>query len=126
MDGSKTKTLGPRSIGLPGEVVGVGVGVPTVGRVHFWLAPPEQFQICSGVPSAELTPVASRHLLACGLRSWPEPAAHCCAPLPLQSQIWTLAPLAVEPAATSRHLPRARMVPSSPTVHCWAPVPLQL
>lgn len=34
--------------------------------VHFWLAPPEHDQICNRVPLAELLPVASRHLLACG------------------------------------------------------------
>ena len=34
--------------------------------VHFWLAAPVQVQIWSGVALAELLPVTSRHLLACG------------------------------------------------------------
>ena len=44
---------------------------------------------------------------------------------PVQSHSWSLAPSAVELPVTSRHLPRARIVPSEPTVHCWAAVPLQ-
>src|SRR5258705_5267883 len=93
IDGSKMDTFGPRSGGVPGGVVGgtvVGVGegvVPPPGRTHCWLAPPPQSQICSRVPSAELGPVASRHLLDVGLISRPALATHCWAPVPLQSQI---------------------------------------
>jgi hypothetical protein len=39
---------------------------PAAGAFHFWLAPPVQVHSCNGVPSAELTPVTSRHLLAWG------------------------------------------------------------
>jgi hypothetical protein len=50
---------------------------PPTGRVHAWFAPPVQSQICNRVPSAELTSVASRHLLACGLISCPLVNVHC-------------------------------------------------
>ncbi len=59
---------------------------PLAGAVHFWLAAPEQVQIWSRVPLAELLPVTSRHLLACGLTmSFAELTAHFWAALPLQS-----------------------------------------
>lgn len=49
------------------------------GAFHFWLAAPVQVQICSRVPSAELLPVTSRHLLAYALtRSRPAVYVHCC------------------------------------------------
>src|SRR6185437_8011209 len=66
--------------GLPGGLVG-----PPVGTVHRWLAPPVQDQICSGVPSADDGPVASRHLPDGGFTSCPLLTLHCCAPVPLQS-----------------------------------------
>jgi len=37
------------------------------GVFHCWLAPPVQSQICDGVPSAELTSVASRQRPELGL-----------------------------------------------------------
>ena len=55
------------------------------GRVHRWLAPPVQVQICRRVPSAELTPVASRHLPEPTLISWVPLTVHACALVPLQS-----------------------------------------
>src|SRR3982751_3224475 len=61
---------------LPGGVVVgvVGVGVPP-GRVHFWLAPVLQPQICRRVPLAVLCPGTSRHLPEPVLiRVPPEPA----------------------------------------------------
>src|SRR6266536_1448939 len=76
----------------------LGGGVPPPGRVHFWLSPVWQSQICSGVPSAVFQSLTSRHLPDCGFtRRWLESYRHCCAP-----------------------------VPSEPTVHCWATVPLQV
>ena len=79
-----------------------------------------------GVALAELLPVTSRHLFACGFtrscaacRSIAGRRCRC------RSQSWTLAPSAVAAFATSRHLPRARIVPSPGRVHCWAAVPLQ-
>src|SRR6185437_7794698 len=108
-----------------GGVVGGLVG-PPVGTVHFWLAPPVHDQICSGVPSAEDGPVASRHLPDAGLMSWPALTIHCWAPVPLQSYSWTLVPLAVPAAVTSIHLPSAWMLPLSASVHCWAFVPLHV
>ncbi len=68
--------------GNPPAPAGSGTGQ----RRHFWLAAPVQSQICSRVPSAELGPVASRHLFAWGFTM--SPAAlntHFCAPVPLQS-----------------------------------------
>ena len=44
------------------ESRGVLPGNAQAASAHFWLAAPVQVQICSGVPSAELGPVASRHL----------------------------------------------------------------
>src|SRR5439155_13275570 len=88
--------------------------------------PPVHDQICNRVPLAELTPVASRHLFDCGFTmSCAAVTVQRCAPVPLQSHNWTLAPSAVDPDVTSMHLPSARIVPSAPTVHCCAPVPLQ-
>jgi hypothetical protein len=50
------------------------------------LAPPPQVQVCNRVPSAELNPVASRHLLAPTLvMSWAAVTVHFCALVPLQS-----------------------------------------
>lgn len=96
------------------------------GAVHFWLAAPVQVQIWIGVPLAEVLPVTSAHLFACGLtRSRAAETVHFWLAPPVQSHSWSLAPSAVELPATSRHLPRARTVPSEPTVHCWAVVPLQ-
>src|SRR5439155_22133545 len=73
--------LRPGFTGLPfGSAVGV-----RQGRRQTWFVPPKQSQICNRVPSAALAPVASRHLLACGLRSVPLPCAcQTCAPVPLQ------------------------------------------
>jgi hypothetical protein len=88
IDGSKIETFGPKSGALPlGVVVGVGdgVGVVAPGRVHCWFAPPVQVQICNGVPSAELTPVASRHLPEPVLTSWVPLVVHFWALVPLQS-----------------------------------------
>src|SRR5690349_7661410 len=105
---------------------GPGGVVSPLGAVHFWLAAPVQVHIWSRVPLAELPPVASRHLLACGFTmSRAAGTAHCCAALPLQSHNWTRVPSAVPPDATSRHFPNARIVPSEPTDHCCAAVPLQ-
>src|SRR5690349_4150861 len=107
IDGSKMVTFGPKS-GVPpggvvvgGVVVGgavVGGGVVPPGRFHCWFAPPVQSQICRRVPSAELTPVASRHLPDPVLMSWVPLTVHFCAFVPLQSYSCTLVPLAV-PAA---------------------------
>src|SRR5256714_13377936 len=134
IDGSKIDTLGPKS-GVPGglvvggAVVGgavVGGGVPP-GRFHCWLAPPVQAQICSGVPSAEDTPVASRHLPDPVFTNWVPLAVHFWALVPLQSYSWTLVPSAVPAPATSKHLPSARTLASvMPTVHCCALLPLQV
>src|SRR6266498_5509884 len=104
-----------------------GGGGPPPGRVHFWLSPVWQSQICSGVPSAVFQSLTSRHLPDCGFtRRWLESYRHCCAPVPLQVHSHTRVPLAVPPYLTSMHLLRARTVPSEPTVHCWATVPLQV
>lgn len=112
---------------MPAAPVGGGVVPPPVGTVHFWLAPPVHDQICSRVPSAEVLPVTSRHLLAAGLtRSRPAVAVHRWAPEPLQSHNWTFVPSAVPAEVTSRHLPSARTDPSAAIVHCWAAVPLQV
>jgi hypothetical protein len=54
------------------------------GRVHFWLAAVPQVQICNLVPSAELGPVASRHLPSDDSVP-PLPTVHCWAAVPLQS-----------------------------------------
>src|SRR5205814_2695127 len=52
----------------------------TQGTFHAWLEPPVQLHICSDVPSAELGPVASRHLPELGLTSWlADACVHCCA-----------------------------------------------
>src|SRR4051794_28150271 len=94
---------------------------PPVGSVHFWPAPPVHPHSCSGVPLAELDPVASRQspwlvrVPAVAVHFWPAP--------PLQSYSWTLAPLAADPAVM--HLPRARSVPSAPRVQFCALVALQ-
>src|SRR6266508_499507 len=97
------------------------------GNVHTWFEPPKQSQICRRVPSAELTSVASRHLLDCGLRRVPLACAcHTCAPVPLQSHSCTLVPLAVPPEVMSMHLPRACSVPLVATVQRWALVPLHV
>src|ERR1700760_2110676 len=95
-------------------------------RVHDWFEPPVQSQICSGVPSAELGPVASRQRPDAGFTSWLDAVCvHCCAPVPLQSNNCTFVPLAVPAAATSMHLPSDCSVPPD-AVHCWALVPLQV
>src|SRR6266536_2131098 len=105
----------------------LGGGVPPPGRVHFWLSPVWQVQICSGVPSAVFQSVTSRHLPDCGFtRRWLESYRHCCAPVPLQVHSHTRVPSAVPPYLTSMHLLSARRVPSEPTVHCCATVPLQV
>ena len=75
-------------------------------RVHDWFEPPVQSQICSGVPSAELGPVASRQRPDAGFTSWLDAVCvHCCAPVPLQSNNWTSVLFAVPAAVTSMHLP---------------------
>ena len=57
-----------RAVGQPREAL----------TVHFWLAAPVQVHICSRVPVAELPPVASRHLSACGFTmSRAAGTAHC-------------------------------------------------
>ena len=81
--GRKCKIAGE---GGGGWVTPGGGGRDAGQRRHFWLVAPVQSQICSRVPSAELGPVASRHLLAWGFTM--SPAAlntHFCAPVPLQS-----------------------------------------
>src|SRR5690349_4956261 len=114
---------GAAAIGAP--PVGGGPS-SAAGAFHFWFAAPVQLHNCSGVPFAELLPVTSRHLFACGFtRSRPEVYVHCWAADPLQVHSWTRAPLATEPPDTSRRLPRARTVPSLERLHCCAPVPLQ-
>src|SRR5256885_7113867 len=95
------------------------------GRVQCWLVPPWQSQMINWVPSAELPPLASRHLPDCALTSelfapgvhrWPLP--------PLQPNNCTGLPFAV--ALALMHLPSERSVPSEPTVHCWLDCPLQV
>src|SRR4051812_3383902 len=72
--------------------------------VQPWLDAPVQAQICSLVPSAELAPVAARHLPEpVFTRRLFAPVVHAGAGVPLQSKICTLLPLAVPAAATSRH-----------------------
>src|SRR5882757_9533179 len=91
-----------------------------------WLVPPEQSQIWSGVASAELTQVASRHLPDAVFTNWLDAVCvQACAPVPLQVNNCTFVPLAVPAPATSRHLPRdCRVLPE--TVHDWAAVPLHV
>ena len=51
---------------------------------------------------------------------------HCCAPVPLQVHSWILVPSAVPAPETSRHLPSARKVLSSPMVQRWAALELHV
>jgi hypothetical protein len=103
-------------------VLGGGVTLP---MVHCWFAAPVQVQICNWVPFAELWPVASRHLPEPVLTSVPPDGLHFWAFVPLQSYSWILAPLAVDAAVTSMHLPRAWTLPSSAAVQFCAALPLQ-
>src|SRR5437764_1265197 len=80
----------------------------------------------SWVPLAVLPAGSSRQRPDCGLSR--VPLGWDCqvwAPVPLQSQSWMGVALAVPPEVTSRHLPKARTVPSLAMVHCWALVALQ-
>lgn len=76
---------GPRPVRsmVMSDVLAVEGG--TQPRVHCWLAPPVQVQICSRVPSADDTPVASRHLPELVLMSCVPLTVHDWAPVPLQS-----------------------------------------
>src|SRR6266567_1239294 len=112
---------------LPGTGSASGESAGQVGMFQDWLLPPVQSQIWSGVPSAELLPVASRHRPDSGFTNWLDVVCvHCWAPVPLQVNSCTFVPLAVPAAATSMHLPSARMVPSVPTVQDCAEVPLHV
>src|SRR5687767_13377125 len=78
------------------------------------------------VPSAELPPLASRHLPDCGLTREPfAPGFQFCPPLPLHVDSCTRLPLAVPPPAIPRHLLSARRVLPL-TVHCWLAPPWQV
>src|SRR3954468_9897822 len=80
----------------------------------------------SWVPSAELPPLASRHLFACWLTNEPfAPAVQFWPPEPLHVASCTCAPLAVLPPATPMHLLRARSVDPL-TVHRWFVALLQV
>src|SRR3569833_1104273 len=94
-------------------------------RVNDWFAAPVNVQICSGVPSAELGPVASRHLPDAGFSSRLPEAVNCWAPVPMQSYSWTRDPFSVPAEPTSLLLPSARKVRED-AVHCWAFVPLHV
>src|ERR1700733_5312951 len=68
----------------------------------------------------------SMHLFACGLtRSPAADNTNCWAGFPLQPTIWMTAPFAVEPQATSMHLPLAVCSVPLTKFHRCAPVPLQ-
>src|SRR5688572_23010015 len=77
----------------------------------------------SWVPSAELPPLASRHLPDCGLTREPlAPGVQVCPPVPLQDDSCTRPPFPVPPPATPMHLLSARTVLPL-TVHCWLAPP---
>src|SRR5690348_7056842 len=81
------------------------MGSRRYGRLHCWLAPPAQAQICACVPDPP-QPVSSRHLPDCGFRYSPlDWCCQTCAPVPLHVYSCTSVPLAVPPPDTSRHLP---------------------
>src|SRR5688500_5393826 len=83
--------------------------------------------MCSTVPSALLTPAASRQRPDCGFRSAPSDCgAHCWDPVPLHVHNCVTVPFTVPPSFTSRHFPNARIVPSPGNVHCCAFVPLHV
>ena len=87
---------------------------------------PLQVQICNWVPSVVLELGSSRQSPDSGLTSDPfAPAVHCCAPVPLHGQYWTLVPAEVPLEVTSRQPPSTWSVPLLSTVQLWAPVPLQ-
>src|SRR3954466_7000038 len=105
-NGIKGSSDGTEATHVNAETVGEHGSAPqqsTQGlTVHSWFAVPAHDQIWSCVPSAELWPVASRHLPDAGFTNsfwalW----VHCWAPVPLQSYSCTLVPLAVPAAAMS-------------------------
>src|SRR5512142_2146963 len=119
---------GIRSASTEGASAALGPGGASSaqGSVQRWLAPPLQSQRISWVPLVELLLGTSRQRPDCGFRRPPLYACHCWLVPPVQSQSSMGALLAVLPPVTSRHLPRARRVPSAATVHCWLAPPLQL
>ena len=96
------------------------------GGTQRWLSWSRQSQICSGVPFAVFQPSTSRHLLAPTFTSWRAVLTRQrWAGVLLQSYSWTLVPLAVPAAVTSRHLPRAWTLPSAASAQYCAGVLLQ-